>query len=214
VLHRETQPLIRQKLGEWVYDPAFVWKGPKPFDVKREIPIYYVAVKARDRTRRDSQAWSALYGAKVAKYISKKISVWVMPKRYLVVSPYGITDDETMLAAKDSLKGKTNILFQHDNKNFLSSNHLPFTFTDKEWKSCDEMFKDQYIVGGDNVTKKWSDIYCSIDTSTYTPFNCSWHFDVSSWHGYHTFLRSDASFACVRPKYMVQHKWHGLVKDK
>ena len=53
-----------------------------------------------------------------------------------------------------------------------------------------------------------------VDTSTYTSVNCTWHFDVSSWDGYHAFLRSDVSSACTRPKYMVHHKWHGLVKDK
>ena len=86
VLHRETQPLIKEKLGEWVYDPKTVWVPPKTYWNKREIPVYYVAINPRDRNRRDSHAWSCIYGAKVASYTSRKLSKWVIPKRFLVVS--------------------------------------------------------------------------------------------------------------------------------
>ena len=214
VLHRESQPLIRKKLGEWIYDPFYVWRGPNSFEVKREVPIYYVCIRARDRSRRDSQAWSALYGAKIARYVSLKISKWVTPKRYLVVSPYGVMDSETFSASRPLIRGDKNIIYNSNGANFLSNNHMPFTFGHEEWQSCDRMFKDEYIIGGDNKTKTWDQVYSSIDTSQYFPVDCRWHHDVSSWNKYHAFLRSEDSLECIRPKYMVTHKWHGLVKDK
>jgi len=214
VLHGETQPLIRKKLGEWIYDPLFIWKGDRPFDVKREIPIYYVRIRARDRSRRDSQAWSALYGAKVARHISLKISKWVAPKKYLVISPYGVTDDETLCGSRPLLRGDSNILYRYKDQTFLNNNHLPFTISHEEWLSCDRMFKDEYVIGGDNKTKTWDQVYSSIDTSKYTDVDCRWHYDVSSWNGYHKFLRSDDSLECVRPKYLITHKWRGLIKLK
>ena len=212
VLHREAQPLIKKKISSWIYDPITVWKAPYVFFNKKEIPIYYVAINPKDRKRRDSQAWSVLYGARVASYISLKISRWVVPKRFLVMSPYGIVPEDTLRESRMDLRGTDNVLFTHNGKTFLDNEHLPFTFDADDFKKCKDQFKINYT-GADN-DKKFSDIFGPIDINPYRKINLEWAYNISTWDGYAHFLGSQHNKLCERPKYMVKHKWHGLVKDK
>lgn len=211
ILNKKTQPLIKQKLGEWIYDPAHVWEKPYPFFNKREIPIYYVAIRPRDINRRDSQAWSCLYGAKVATYISRKISRWVIPKRFLVVSPYGIVSEETVKQNRLIIGGTQNVAFTYNGQTFLDNTHLPFTFQEEEYYACHNLFKENY--SGNDTEKRFSDIFKPTDLSVYNKIPVEWHYDISNWGGYSQFVGSGHNKLCSRPKYMVTHKWYGLVKD-
>jgi hypothetical protein len=214
VLHKETQPLIKKKMGEWIYDPETIWKPPNVFFNKVEIPIYYVAINPRDRERRDSQAWSCLYGAKVASYVSMKISRWVVPKRFLVVSPYGVCDEDTIKDSRELLRGTQNIAFTSNGKTFLDNEHLPFTFSSEEYKICKDKFKDDYEYTGKSKLKTFNDIFNPIDLQTYNKVELGWHYNISDWSGYSKFVGSDHNKLCSKPKYMVTHKWWGFVKDK
>lgn len=212
VLHRETQPIIRKKVGEWIYDPETIWKGHNVFFNKVEIPIYYIAINPKDRFRRDSFAWSCLYGANVASYVAKKISKWVIPKKFLVVSPYGIVDDNTMLKVRSILKDNKNIMLSFNNKNFLSDLFLPFSFSEKEFIECKKFFKEKYT--GDETKKKFSEVFSPIDISSYEQILPEWFYDISNWETYKMFIGTEHNNLCQRPKYMVNHEWWGLVKDK
>lgn len=212
ILHRETQPLIRKKIGEWIYDPETIWKGHNVFFNKVEIPIYYVAINPRDRGRRDSFGWSALYGARVSSYISMKISKWVIPKKFFIVSPFGVMDDETIKNSRELLKSNKNIYFSYENKSFLDNTYLPFTFTQQEFEKCRIFFKEKY--SGDETKKSFKDIFEPISLSEYSNINLNWFYNISSWDLYTKFLGSEHNKLCTRPKYMVNHKWWGLVKDK
>lgn len=212
VLHRETQPLIKKKITSWVYDPTLVWKEPYVFFNKKEIPVYYVAINPKDRKRRDSYAWSALYGARVASYISLKISKWVLPKRFLVVSPYGICCEESIKEARTDLRGTDNVLFTHDGKTFLDNENIPFTFDAEQYKICKEYFRINY--SGDDTNKNFKDIFGIIDTKNYRNLNLKWHYNIDNWLGYSKFIGSEHNKLCQRPKYLVKHKWHGLINDK
>jgi len=211
VLHRETQPLIKKKITSWVYDPTLVWKEPYVFFNKKEIPVYYVAINPKDRKRRDSYAWSTLYGARVASYISLKISRWVLPKRFLVVSPYGVCCEDSIKEARIDLRGTDNVLFMHKDKTFLDNENIPFTFDAEQYKICKEYFRINY--SGDDTNKSFKDIFGIIDTKPFRTLNLNWHYNIDNWAGYSTFLGSEHNKQCQRPKYLVNHKWHGLVKD-
>jgi hypothetical protein len=212
VLDRAAQPFIKKKLGEWIYDPAHIWEKPYPFFNKREIPIYYVSIRLKDKNRKDSQAWSCLYGAKVASYISMKISHWVVPKRFLVVSPYGVVSEETIKANRLIIGGTQNVAFTYNNQTFLDNTHLPFTFQQEEYESCRKLFSERY--SGNDIEKRFSDIFKPVDLSTYNKINLEWHYDISNWQGYSQFIGSEHNKLCERPKYMVTHKWRGFMKDK
>jgi len=212
VLHKEMQPIIKKKLGEWIYDPETIWKAPNIFFNKVEIPIYYVAVNPRDRNRRDSFAWSSLYGSRVVSYISRKISKWVIPKRFLVVSPYGVINDQIIKKAREHLKGPQNVAFTNSNLSFLDNTHLPFTFAQEEFEECKKLFRERYT--GDETKRTFSEVFEPIKLDNYVKLETDWFYDISSWAKYTQFIGSEHSKLCTRPKYMVHHEWWGLVKDK
>lgn len=211
VLHRETQPIIRKKIGEWIYDPRTRWISPRPFWTKREVPIYYVAINPKDRDQRDSYAWSCLYGAKVSSYISRKISKWVVPKRFLVVSPYGLVDEKILDANRDLLRRDKNILYTYNNKTFLDDEFLPFTFDQDGYEQIRKNFRERYF--GNTQCLKLSEVFGGLDTSNYLMQDSGWYHRIDNWDNYREFIASEHNKECVRPKYIVSHEWNGLVKN-
>jgi len=212
ITYRETQPLIRKKLGEWIHDPETIWKGSNVYFNKVEIPIYYVSISPKDRERRDSLAWSVLYGAKVAAYVSSKISKWVKPRKFLAISPYGVIDDDIIKSSRDLFRQDQNIYFSYENKSVLDNEHLPFSFSEKEYDSCQRLFKQNYT--GDEREKTFADIFSPLDLNSFLKKDANWFYNISSWNGYANFIGSEHNKLCQRPKHMVLHKWWGFVKDK
>lgn len=211
VLHREVQPIIKKKVGEWVHDPSTTWIFPKPFWNKKEIPIYYVAINARDRKRRDSNAWSCLYGAKVASYTSLKLSKWLIPKRFLVVSPYGITPDNIFRDNRELFRGKQNICFTHDNKTFIDDTPLSFTFDEDVYENCKSHYREIYT--GKDTGLKYKDVFNPVDLDKYLKLTPDWFYKINDWENYRNFLGSEHNSLCKRPGVLVSHKWRGFVKD-
>ena len=85
VCHRDMQPLIKERMGEWIFDPnSLLEKGIFSSQRRRRVPIYYVPIHPKDRNRRDCLGWSALYGALSAYHISRKISKWLIPDKFIV----------------------------------------------------------------------------------------------------------------------------------
>lgn len=212
VMHKESQPIIRKKIGEWAYDPETTWKNPFPWMQLKQIPIYYVAVNAKDRRRRDSLGWSCLYGAKVASYTSKKISKWALPKRFLVISPYGIFSENTIKDNRTLIRGKKEILFKNNNLNILNEQFMPFTFNQKQYEICLKQFKEEYT--GKDTDKTTSEIFKHIHLSDYHPLGLDWYYNIDSWTNYRRFISSEHNLECTRPKYMLSHTWHGLIENR
>ena len=113
VANDDLAPVIRQTVGEWVYDPVYYRRpSARSSEERREIPIYYVPIHPKDRDRRDSYAWSILYGIHSAWRVSYAISRWVVPEKYYVsfhgllicFSPLCDRWGKVCLASKDGLK--------------------------------------------------------------------------------------------------------------
>lgn len=209
VLRRDTAPIIKKKLGEWVYDPTTAWVYPRPFWNKREIPIYYVGIKPRDRKRRDSMAWSCLYGARVADWISRKISKWIAPKKFFVVSPYGLISENVIKQNRDILREDKNIRYEYNGKTFIDDEFLPFSFDYEDYTTCKLHFKEIY--SGRDTNLKFSDVFSPLNMNKFATLNPGWYHRIDCWDNYKQFIASPHSNECVRPKYMRVHKWHGFV---
>lgn len=89
--HLGTQPLVRKRLGEMIYDPLKMYSGKELFfkrhdaDLKNiEIQIYYVPIHPKDKNKKDSLAYSVLYGADTAIKVCSNISIWAEPKCFFV----------------------------------------------------------------------------------------------------------------------------------
>jgi hypothetical protein len=171
-----------------------------------------VPIRPKDRRRRDSQAWSSLYGAKLAAYTAKKISTWLEPTKYFVVSPYGVIDDKTAGECRKLLRTEPNFYVTKGGSSFQNENHLPFTFTQDIWKQCHMWCKENYIY--DDAGRKWGEVFSSVDITKYVPLEAEWAHNISTWSGYKQFIGSPENDQCERPKYMVSHRWHGLRKLK
>jgi hypothetical protein len=206
VLDRAAQPIIKKKVGQWVYDPTSVWNEYTPFMSKLQIPIYYICVQPRDLNRRDSQGWGALYTSKVVHYISSKMSMWCAPKRYLFISPYGVSDEETITKTRALLNSKKDIAYMYNGKSFLDDVHLPFTFGWDQYKVLQQHALTTFR-GKEDRLKKISEVFAPLKLENMEQVQLSSHTDISNWAGYKSLLAGEE---IKRPKYLVSHKWRGL----
>ena len=89
ICNDDTSPVIKHRLGEYVYDPVWYSRKEKfPKESRRIIPIFYVPIHAKDVNKRDCLAWSIVYGALTAFKIGASLSQWVAPHKYYVSFPY------------------------------------------------------------------------------------------------------------------------------
>jgi hypothetical protein len=136
----------------------------------------------------------------------------MIPKRFLVIPPYGVVADEAMKASRNLLRGQHNIVYTKDDKTFLDNEYMPFTFDMDGYEICRKKFKDEYT--GNETRKTYNDIFSQIDLSRYAKIQMPWFYNISSWDGYSNFIGSKHNLLCSRPPYMISKKWYGLVKDK
>jgi len=132
VANNDLAPIIKQAVGEWVYDPVYYKRDFTKFysNVRKEVPIYYVPIHPKDLDKRNSYGWSVLHGIYSSWFVSYKISRWILPEKYFIAFPMSIYDYRILR--------KLRPLIQDTNKNFtLTYNNktvtedLPISFTMK-----------------------------------------------------------------------------------
>ena len=136
VCNDDMQPLIRYRLGEYIQDPVFVSRRHHfgPTQVQKQIPIYYVPIHSKDLAKRDCLAWSVLYGALTAYHLSKKISKWVIPRRYYAAFPYGVYEPESLREHRKDISSERGFFLSHQGKTVRDNEYLGFTFGAEEYK--------------------------------------------------------------------------------
>lgn len=209
VARRDMMPMIKKKVGEWIYDPTTTWISPRPFWSKREIPIYYIGIRPRDRKRRDSFAWSCLYGSRVAAWISRKISKWVVPRKFLVISPYGVISEKVLLENRGEIRSSNNIAYSYNGKTFMDDEFLPFTFDENDYIKCRNHFKEIY--SGRDTNLKFSEVFAPLKDQRFDKLDPAWYYKLDNWENYKQFISSVHNNECSRPKYLRPHKWHGFI---
>tara|TARA_R110000744_G_scaffold32467_3_gene75965 strand:+ start:958 stop:1659 length:702 start_codon:yes stop_codon:yes gene_type:complete len=131
------QPLIKHRLGEYVEDPVYInrkYDRGHTSDIKRQIPIHYVPVHPRDRDRRDCLAWSVLYGANTAHYISKNISKWATPDKFYTAFPYGVYDFKFLRDHRKVILNEDSFYVSWNGKTIKDGLYLGFCFNPEEFK--------------------------------------------------------------------------------
>lgn len=212
VCDEDLDPLIRRRLGEWVYDPV-TFERFETTAVRREkkIPIYYVANKAEDRERRDCLAWSIVYGACVAHNVSRQLSRWLRPDMYYVSFPYSVTPSVFIkkevrpLISRKADKHRR-FFMEHDGKTVRDGEMLPFTFNRWDTLKLLDILKrrenDRYM-STDHLNiptdERWPEQFYTLETvfgcittnksMTLTP---PWYYPIQTWEGYCDYLGSQA----------------------
>lgn len=130
VCNDDVTPLIRYQVGEKVQDPVYDYRHfeHNKGEFKRPIRIYYVPIAVRDIDKRDNLAWSAIFGAKTANNIIKKISRWLVPDKFYIAWPYGwYNPSEARKYRRDILEN--DFAFQFKDQTVKDNLYLGFTLT-------------------------------------------------------------------------------------
>jgi len=215
VANEDLSPLIRELVGEWVYDPVYYKRdfASKFYtDLRKEIPIYYVGINPKDRDRRDSHGWSILHGIHTAYITSYKMSKWLTPEKYFISFPFTIYDFELIRENRRYIRDKkSNFFIKHNQKSVKDNRQLPFTMTGEDFKLCrrtvnkktsreflpplpDQQYPSQKLP----LHERWSarnfklnEIFESIDCDNSNSLNLDWSYEVTSWKNYCDFIKSD-----------------------
>lgn len=215
VANNDMAPLIRQSIGEWVYDPVYYERISRfSSEQRKEIPIYYVPIHPKDRDRRDSYGWSVLYGAYSAWKVAFKISQWMTPDKYYVSFPMSAYDVYRIREHRQQINHKTNNFFlSYDGDTVKNNKPIAFTFTGDDFQRCrrsvNKLTTREYLHPSPGspyptqklpLSKRWSarhfdfqTVFEHVSETNATTSDLTWYYDISSWGGYRQFLASDFS---------------------
>ena len=213
VANDDLAPVVREVVGEWIYDPVY-YRRPSKFssEERKEIPIYYVPVHPKDRDRRDSYGWSALYGMHSAWRVAYNISRWIVPEKYFISFPlsiydvYGIREHRKLIS-----NSKNNFFLTHNDKTVKDNLPLSFTMFGEDFKRCRRAVNkkttreylppspgQQYPSEKRPLHDRWSarhfnfnDVFGEVNETNANKMDLDWFYDISNWSGYRDFLASN-----------------------
>ena len=231
-LHHDTARFVRERIGDFVYDP--VWYHRKyekfPSEHRKRIPIYYVPIHPKDRDRRDCLSWSVIYGALNAFKVSATISKWLIPDKYFVSFPYGLYNP-TILRGK--ISSAHNFYVTHKEKTLEHNLPLSFTFGKEEFIRFRQQVRKgtgQYkniVEEGDlaprqklplheRYSARWfdiNDVFVDLDITQDNFVNIEEFYDLRSWQEYKNYLSSELSDVIRRPKNMKYSEFNRIGLD-
>ena len=214
-------PLIRNIVGEWIYDPVYYKRNFSKFysEQRKEVPIYYVPIHPKDRDRRDSYGWSIIHGIHSAWRTSYRLSRWIAPKKYYISFPLGLFNIEEVRKYRKTIKDKEkNFFFTHENKTVKDDLPLSFTMTGEDFKLCrrhinkktsreylpplpDQQYPTQKIP----LNQRWSARHFPLSEifrpMTDNPVGVNkievdWFYDAHSWDEYICYLAGENLIDC------------------
>tara|TARA_R100000458_G_C8269107_1_gene243910 strand:+ start:146 stop:1036 length:891 start_codon:yes stop_codon:yes gene_type:complete len=226
VCHKDMQPLIRYRIGEWIEDIAKVGRADKfPSESRRRIPIYYVPIHPKDRDKRDCLGWSVLYGALTAYSISKRMSKWVVPDRYYVSFPYGVYDMSNLRKNRKKISNRNNFYACYNGKTVQDGEYLSFTFSGEDFKRIRRKFRENstnsFVKGTLEklpIEERYNSRYFSLDKifkyviieTDDLVVDVDWYYNIDNWDGYCSYLGSEESKYIFKPNYIKYHEWNPI----
>jgi len=215
VANDDLAPAIRKTVGDWVYDPVYYKRDIESkfyTNLRREVPIYYVGIKPKDRNRRDSYGWSILEGIHASYMTSYKISKWLPPEKYFISFPFGVFDIYFIRQHRKLISDKQkNLFFTYNEKSIIDNQYLPFTMTGEDFKTCrrrvnkkttreylpplqDQQYPSQKLPLLDRWSARqfsFSDIFEDLRETNHRSISLDWYYNVSTWDNYVDFISSD-----------------------
>ena len=224
VCHKETQSLVRERIGEWVYDPVSLKRGPYSSGEERQVPVFYVPVHPKDRDRRDCLGWSVLYGALTAYHLSRKLSKWVVPDKYYVAFPYGVYPPEVVRTHRKKISSSETFWLTFNGESVKSGEYLGFTFDGEDFKRCRRAVREQATATYDSegnklpLEKRYSARYFPLDIvfdsvimEEQNAVELPWYYRVDSWETYRNFISSSETL--TKPERTNYNEWNPIGHD-
>jgi hypothetical protein len=237
VCNEDTSPLIRHRIGEWVQDPIWVGRGldPYPSQTRKQIPIFYVPLRAKDVGKRDCLGWSVLHGAVTAFEVSARLSKWVIPRRNYVAFPYGVYDPEVLRPHRKNISSDRPFMLSFGGATVQDGEHLGFTFGKDDFivarrkiREGTGKYNSEILEDGLYPRKKLpkEERYSARHFSLDKIFQCviidkenkvevPWYYNIDSWDGYCSYLGSEERKLVERPHpiFMKYHEWNEIGVD-
>lgn len=228
VCHRETTPLIRHRLGDYILDPTINFSTLRNYYSRCEehlkrIPIYYVPIHPKDRGVRDGLTWSIIYGFKRAYNISRNFSRWATPSKYYVSFPYSVYVPYDVRQARRMLSSKQSVFLRTpEGKTAKDGELIGFSFDNWEYSGYRESFlkaekrrwkngkwENGKFVGEElPLEERYNGNTIKLETFLETAkvteentFDLKWHYDISNWKNYCKYMESDVKKYINRPKF-------------
>ena len=225
VCHKDTQPLIRQRIGEWVFDPVSIHRPVSAASYEKRIAIFYVPIHPKDRYKRDCLGWSVLYGALTAYSVSNRLSKWVVPDKYYTAFPYGLYPLDIVRANRDKFSSQRTHCLTFKGQSIKNNNYLGFTFDAEDFKACRRIIRKEgthkHTSDGEKLPlhERYSARNFSLDTVFKAAImegevEVDWYHDIGSWDGYQKFLSSPEGKSLVRPDKMKYKEWNPIGYDE
>ena len=221
VLHEDTAPLLRYRIGDYIQDPVHVNRTGErwPEQAQKRIPIFYVPVHPKDRDRRDCIAWSVIYGSLIAFKTSSNISKWTIPDKYYVSFPYGVFDPQELRPFRKKISSSKNFFMTYFENSIFTNHCTSFTFGKDEFISFRRRVREgsgTYAPGHYNengtpnkrlpLEERYSarffelkDVFIDFTQGEATQFQPSSFYNVDSWENYRNFMMSDFAKNLSRP---------------
>ena len=237
VCNDDTSPLIRHRIGEYIFDPVWFNRSMDKFPnaSRRVIPIFYVPLRAKDVGKRDCLAWSVLHGSLTAFKIGHKISKWTAPDKYYVSFPYGIFDPEIIRPHRKTISSHETFCLRHNDKTIKDGEYLSFTFNGRDfinfrrvireegtgiWDPESELRDGLYPTKRLPIEKRWSARHFSLDKifkdvilDNVSIIDLQWYYNIGSWRGYRNFLASRHEVARPPEKLLGYKEFNPIGED-
>lgn len=138
VCDRSITPLMKERVGEWAYNPTNSYKSfiPVRYNSKRvdkclkHVPIYYIPLRLEDtfeRYTKNSVGWSVIHGFTMANYVTKRLTSHLIPDKFYVCFPYGMYDcRETRIRKEQQITRSENVFYTFKGKSVMDKEYLPF----------------------------------------------------------------------------------------
>jgi len=228
VCNDDVTPLIRHQVGEKVQDPVYDYRHfeHNKKDFKRPIRIYYVPIAIRDVNKRDNLAWSAIFGAKTANNIIKKISKWLAPDKFYVAWPYGCYRPSAAREFRRQIL-ENDFAFQFDGQTVKDNLYLGFTLTMQQidklisevrdvstgmWK--DPGTRKERLCVDDRFSYKNFDlkkVFENLVFEEYKMADAKEYFSLDCWKDYCNYLSKSSEI--IKPKFLKYSEWNEIGVD-
>jgi hypothetical protein len=219
VVNDDFAPIIRKKIGDWVFDP--IWNNrkfdPVPHESRRRIPVFYVPVPMKHRNRRDCLSWSVIHGALTAFKLSSDMSRWTTPSKYYVSFPHSYVNPFQIREHRKDIAGPQNVYLTHNGESIKDGHLISFTFKKKDWLEFRRVVRSgtgrtttgnpdnpgQLLPPEEQFSARWfetSKVFAPLDLDAAKEVPIADFFNIRSWEEYSEFIAASRKLILKRPK--------------